>query len=114
MKSVNTQNGFKEVIRNHSKITVEFDAGVPYLSVYDSWEGDFIKLELDMESLEEVTEYPFYIEIETYSYDAMSRMLFKRYYKTEADAIKDMSKFEIDSEYLDDNVIKKVKGPFSI
>ena len=114
MERVNLQNGLKEVIRNHSKITVEFNEGVPYLSVYDSWEGDFIKLELDIESLEEVMEYPYYIEIDTYSYDTMSRMLFKRYYKTEADAIKDMAKFEVGSEYLDDIVIKNVKGPFNV
>ena len=114
MESVKLQNGLKEVIRNHSKITVEFNDGIPYLSVYDSWEGDFIKLELDIESLEEVEEYPYFIEIDAFSYDAMSRMLFKRYYKNVEEATEDMEKFKVNSEYLDEIVIKNVKGPFKV
>ena len=112
MKKMAMQNGTKEMIRNNIKVRVEFKNGVPHMKFRDSWLDEVFDVEVNLESLEEVEKYPYRIEIEAFSVDAMKLQRFTRYHKTESDAALDLKKFKVGDEYLDDVVIKNVKGPF--
>lgn len=114
MERAEIKNGVKEMIRNHSKINVRFENGASYVTIYEGLTNSFVNIEIDASSLEDAADYPYYLEIETFSYDDFCSILFRRYYKTESEAVNDIKLFKVGTEYVDDVVIKNVKGPFKV
>lgn len=114
MKKIAMQNGTKEMIHDHTRIRVEFKDGIPYVTFQDERTGELIAFKLDIESLEEVEKYPYYIEIDCFSYEELVMQCYKRYHKTMSEASEDMKKFRAGEDYLDDIEIRAVKGPFKI
>lgn len=106
------QNGKMEMIRNHSKLDVIFKEGVPYAEIYDCWAAEVIEVQLDIESLESVEDYPYYISIDVFAIDTLSHATFRRYYKTFEEAEEDQQRFKVGEDYFDDMEIKAVTGPF--
>ena len=111
MKNI-IQNGKVEMIRNHSKIDVIFKDGVPYAEIYDCWAAEIMEVQIDIESLETVEDYPYYISIDVFSIDTFSPATFRRYHKTLEEAEEDMQKFKVGEDFFDDMEIKAVNGPF--
>ena len=112
MKNKAMQNGTKMMVMGHSKFQVEFKDGIPYATLYDCWADAHETAKLNIDCLEEAEDYPYYIEIVTFSFNAMAEIVFKRYHKTEFEANEDKEKFVVGEDYLDDIEIKAVKGPF--
>lgn len=114
MKDEKIQDGVKEVIWKHSKINISYKKGVPFLTRYDDFEARFVDVSLKEEEIGDVDDYPYYIEITTFSYLEMCAVLFSRYYKTEEEALEEKERFKKGDEYLPDIEIKRVKGPYKL
>lgn len=102
----------KLMVYKNRRVFISFRENVPYITVKDSWNEEELEFPIDAKLLGNVEDYPYAIDIEVYSYDFMARRTYKFFYKTQNDAKDAISKFVIGSEFLDDEIIKKVEGPF--
>ena len=102
----------KMMVYKNRKTLIDFRDGTPCITFKDSWDGDEIILKVDEQELEEVENCEYSIEIETFSLDYLEGRMYKHFFKTEADAKIALSKYKVGDEFFDDEVIKKLLGPF--